>query len=75
MICMRIANALENSKITLFGSALSLFLNILLNLLFLKHFGVIGISLATLVAYSFMALFWLLVANRLITRAEAVKVF
>ena len=75
MICMRIANALENSKITLFGSALSLFLNILLNLLFLKHFGVIGISLATLVAYSFMALFWLLVANRLIARAEAVKVF
>ena len=71
MICMRVANALENTRILLVGNALSLFLNIALNLLFIKYYGVIGIPIATLIAYGSMVIFWFFAANWLITKADA----
>lgn len=71
MICMRIANALENTQILLLGNLLSLVLNIALNLVFIERYGVIGIPIATLTAYGIMVLFWSFAANWLITKANA----
>lgn len=67
MVCMRVANAFQNNSYIMVANLISLALNVIFNLLFIEWMGVAGIALATLVAYSFMVVFWLMLANRLIT--------
>jgi Na+-driven multidrug efflux pump len=57
---MRVANTFENSNLLLVGNSLSLGLNILLNFIFIEQYGVIGIPIATFIAYCIMVLFWFL---------------
>ena len=66
MICVRVANALENTQIILIGNIILLTLNIILNLLFIDQYGVIGIPLATLVSYGLLTLYWFITSNILI---------
>jgi len=66
MIYMRVANAVEKAKIILIGNILLLILNITLNFYFINIFGLIGIPLATLAAYSFVTVFWFLTTSLLI---------
>jgi putative peptidoglycan lipid II flippase len=69
VVCMRVANALENTKMLLWGNVLSLILNVGLNLYFIAKYGVIGVPLATFIAYGLMVLFWFFAANWLINRS------
>ena len=71
MMCMRVANTFENTNLLLLGNSLSLGLNILLNFVFIEQYGVIGIPIATFIAYCIMVLFWFFAANWLFTKAEA----
>lgn len=71
MICMRVANSLENTQTLLIGNVISLILNVVLNFIFIERYGVIGIPIATLVAYGITVLYWMSAANWLI--AQAVK--
>ena len=71
MMCMRVANTFENTNLLLLGNSLSLGLNILLNFVFIEQYGVIGIPIATFIAYCIMVLFWFFTANWLFTKAEA----
>ena len=66
MICVRVANALENTQIILIGNIILLTLNIILNLFFIDQYGVIGIPLATLVSYGLLTLYWFITSNLLI---------
>lgn len=66
MVCMRVANAFQNNLSLVVANLMTLSLNVIFNLLFIEWMGVIGIAMATLVAYSFMAIYWLVLANKLI---------
>ena len=67
MICIKVVNAFQNNSYLMIANLVSLALNVAFNLLFIRWMGVAGIALATLVSYSFMVIFWLVIANRLIT--------
>ena len=66
MICIRVINTLENTNIILLGNVLLLILNIILNLFFIKKYGVIGVPLATIISYGLISIYWFLNANLLI---------
>ena len=67
MVCMRVVNAFQNNLSLVVANLISLSLNVIFNLLFIEWMGVVGIAMATLVAYSFMAIYWMVLANKLIT--------
>ena len=67
MVCMRVANAFQNNLSLVVANLMSLSLNVIFNLLFIEWMGVVGIAMATLVAYSFMTIYWLVLANKIIT--------
>lgn len=71
MICIKVANAFQNNGYLIIGNLVSLILNVAFNLLFIRWIGVAGIALATLVSYCFMVIFWLVIANRLITNHQS----
>ena len=71
MVCIKVANAYQNNSYLMIANLASLALNVILNLLFIRWMGVAGIALATLVAYSCMAIFWLVIANRLIKNQQS----
>lgn len=70
MICMRVINALENTRVYLLGNILLLIMNIILNLFLIPLYGVIGVPLATLVSYGFVTLFWIYKTNQLVKGKE-----
>ena len=67
-ISIRIANSFEKQKMVLFGNTVTLFLNAILNLIFMNHFGVVGISFATVISYLFMSMLWFIMARNLISK-------
>lgn len=67
MICARVINALENTRIYLFGNSLLLLSNIILNLYLIPAYGVIGAPIATLISYLFITVFWIYITNKLIS--------
>ena len=67
IISVRIANSFEKQKMVLFGNSVTLFLNVILNFVFIEHFGVVGISFATVLSYLFMSVLWFFMARRLIS--------
>ena len=71
MVCIKVANAYQNNSYLMLANLISLALNVILNLFFIKLMGVTGIALATLVAYFCTAILWLLIANRLITNHQS----
>ena len=71
MICVWVAKTFESTNLLWLGNSLSLGLNILLNFVFIEQYGVIGIPIATFIAYFIMVLFWFFAANWLFTKAEA----
>jgi putative peptidoglycan lipid II flippase len=66
MMCMRAVNAMENTNLLLIGNSVSLILNIGLNFYFIQSYGVLGVAMATLIAYCVSSLFWFAAANSLI---------
>ena len=71
MISMKVANAFQNNNYLMTANLLLLALNVVFNLLFIELMGVAGIALATLVAYFVMVIYWLMIANRLITNQQS----
>ena len=59
LICARVVNSFEKSAIFLAGNLVTLILNLCLNLIFLKMYGVVGIAMATFYSYSVMVILWL----------------
>ena len=66
MICMRVINTLENTRIYLLGNSLLLIMNIILNLYLIPIYGVIGAPLATLISYGLITVFWIYKTNELV---------
>jgi putative peptidoglycan lipid II flippase len=52
MLAVRMISALQKNKILMWGTAISLVLNIILNLVFMKYMGVAGIALSTACVYA-----------------------
>lgn len=65
LISIRIANSYEKPKFIVIGNAMALFLNIILNIFFISIYGVIGIAYATVLTYVITAIFWVVIARKL----------
>lgn len=52
MLAVRLISALQKNRILMWGTAISLVLNIILNLVFMKYMGVAGIALSTACVYA-----------------------
>lgn len=61
ILSIRLANSFQDQKIVLIGNSFSLALNIVMNLIFIKLFGVVGIAAATLLSYIAMSGLWILI--------------
>jgi len=75
MICMRVINALENTRIYLLGNSLLLIMNIILNLYLIPKYGVIGAPLSTLISYGLITVFWVYKTNQLVQSLKDTKIY
>jgi putative peptidoglycan lipid II flippase len=63
-------SSLRENRVLLWGSAISLFLDVVLDLTFMRLFGVAGIALATGVVYTVSWVFVTICCYRIIRRRE-----
>ncbi|WP_339381755.1 murein biosynthesis integral membrane protein MurJ [Dendronalium phyllosphericum] len=73
ILVVRLISAMQVSYILMWGSAGNLIINIFLNYLFMKWFGVAGIALSTTCVYVFSFLFLTYNANKKLKNRQPVK--
>jgi putative peptidoglycan lipid II flippase len=71
IVFVRLISALQENRILLWGAAISLPLNILLNFLFMQWIGIYGIALSTSVVYAVSCIFLGWMANDRLKRASS----
>ena len=70
MLYVRLTSALKANHILMWGTLISFLLNIVLDYLLMKSFGVSGIALSTTIVYAASLAYLFLTATRLLKRAE-----
>ena len=70
ILYVRLISALEANRLLTIGSAVSLVVNILLNVLFMRWFGVTGIALSTAGVYAVSSIFLAIASHRRLAAAE-----
>jgi putative peptidoglycan lipid II flippase len=67
---VRLISALQANRLLTIGSAINLVVNIGLNVLFMRRYGVAGIALSTAVVYAVSCAYLAVVAHRRLRAAE-----
>jgi putative peptidoglycan lipid II flippase len=70
ILYVRLISALHANRLLTIGSAINLGVNVLLNLLFMRWFGVVGIALSTAGVYAVSCVFLAIAAHRRLAAAE-----
>ena len=68
MLSSRMASAMLQNSGLLNINLIALIVNVSLNFILINYFGVIGISIATLITYSVMSVIWLIYVLRLVNK-------
>lgn len=71
ILYVRLISALQANRLLTIGSAVNLTVNIALNILFMRWFGVMGIALSTAGVYAVSCVFLAIAAHRRLVAAEA----
>lgn len=71
ILYVRLISALQANRLLTIGSAVNLTVNIVLNVLFMRWFGVVGIALSTAGVYTVSCVFLAVAAHRRLAAAEA----
>ena len=70
MMFVRVISSLKANQILLVGSFLNLTINVALNYLFMRIWGVVGIALSTVCVYLFSCVFVMLMGYRILHRTQ-----
>lgn len=70
MMFVRVISSLKANQILLVGSFLNLIINVALNYLFMRIWGVVGIALSTVCVYLFSCVFVMLMGYRILHRTQ-----
>jgi putative peptidoglycan lipid II flippase len=71
ILYVRLISALQANRLLTIGSAVNLTVNIGLNVIFMRWFGVVGIALSTAGVYAISCVFLAIAAHRRLAAAEA----
>jgi putative peptidoglycan lipid II flippase len=72
ILYVRLISALQANRLLMVGSAINLVVNIGLNLVFMRRYGVAGIALSTAAVYGVSCVYLAFVAHRQLRVAEVV---